>query len=320
MDHKALAPYLERVRSIKMEDLPGATCSCHVCKVATPKGGETVPKDDKFIAEELALAATLLKLWEDAVASTGIVDSITTAGATRNTHTISTALDNADVSLSQTIFDDGDGEATKDTMGTLRKTLLVGMLLSGAALTDYSRLMVSINRLLGGFTAQVRYFSNQYFTRIAHPALMDAVLSAGTSLTGLEDYGKVLADEMAKAIWNTGPYWRIVANQTTSRAHHYGILRGAQEQGKLGYKLVAVLDRRTTELCRNLDGKEFWVADGIAHLERIAETEPEDIAKVAPWVKAEDVKDKSASDLSTMGVLVPPFHANCRTTLVAIST
>ena len=70
MTAKQLAPYLDRVSKV---ELPPTTCGCaHCMKAAKQPGGETVPKDDHFIKEELALAALLLALWEAAVASTGI--------------------------------------------------------------------------------------------------------------------------------------------------------------------------------------------------------------------------------------------------------
>ena len=311
-----LAPYIERVRNVVPH---GCGCSCCAQKAEKVKGGETVPKGDKFIKEELELAATLLALWEDAVDRTGIVDSIITAGDTRNTHNIDTALDNADVSLSQTVID--DDEEIADTNKPIKTAFLIGFGLAGATALSASRMAVSIGRILNGYNRQVQYFANQYFRRIAHPSLLKIVLAHGNDLHGNEDYGQVLKEAMDRYVLEgTEAYWRLVANHTISRAHHYGILRGAQEQGKLGYRLVAVLDTRTTELCLELNGREFWVADGINHLEKVAECDPEDISKVSPWVKAEDVKGKTSDELVEMGVMVPPFHGNCRTTLVTINT
>jgi len=315
MTAKQLAPYLDRVSKV---ELPPTTCGCaHCMKAAKQPGGETVPKDDHFIKEELALAALLLALWEAAVASTGIEATIKAAGATRNVNVIDTTLENADEDMAKATFTD---EGKKESEDTLHKSFMVGFLLAGAAAAAAARMAASIKRTLFGYNSQVGYWTNHYFARIAHPALMEAVLADGVSITGTNDLEAVLEAVMARVIKGTEVYWRIVANQTMSRAHHYGILRGAQEQGKLGYRLVAVIDLRTTDLCRGLDGKEFWVADAIEHLERVAETDPADIGKVAPWVKWDDVKGKSNAELSSLGVLCPPFHSFCRTTLVAFST
>ncbi|MGK3946915.1 hypothetical protein ABK046_52185, partial [Streptomyces caeruleatus] len=66
------------------------------------------------------------------------------------------------------------------------------------------------------------------------------------------------------------PYWRLVANQASSRAYHYGLTRAGLSLGYTGYRLDAVIDKATTPVCRSLDGKVFWLADAVQRLEKLA--------------------------------------------------
>ena len=86
-------------------------------------------------------------------------------------------------------------------------------------------------------------------------------------------------------------------------------------RGYRAYRLDAVIDSRTTEVCRSLNGKEFWLADAVARLEKLARVAPEEIAEQSPWLALEDVDGMDSAALSKNGILTPPFHANCRTTM-----
>jgi hypothetical protein len=47
----------------------------------------------------------------------------------------------------------------------------------------------------------------------------------------------------------------------------------------------------------------------------MAAQDPEDVKTIAPWPKLEDIKGKSSKELVAQGVIVPPYHFFCRTTL-----
>lgn len=99
-------------------------------------------------------------------------------------------------------------------------------------------------------------------------------------------------------------------------------------------KYVALLDQRTTELCREIDGYEFRVAPAQTRIEELNLLEPGDFAREmyenptakafrkdpVPFIKKfldEDEKTVSDEFVAT-GLAVPPLHLNCRTRLVAI--
>lgn len=167
-----------------------------------------------------------------------------------------------------------------------------------------------------GMVAASKYYTNEYFSRIVLPAMVNDINSKITSGDPFDDtFYRALRKSMEDRLKSV-PYWRTVANQAASRAYHYGMTRAGMARGYKGYRFTAVLDERTTATCRHLHGKTFWLADAVNHLEKVARAAPETIKDVAPWATEEDVKDMDAAMLTASGFMVPPLHANCRSTIV----
>lgn len=93
----------------------------------------------------------------------------------------------------------------------------------------------------------------------------------------LDRMAKALAERMQVSLSNAR---RLVATETAFVVEQ-ATLAGYRESGVVQeYEILATLDSRTSEICRQMDGKRF----------KLSEAEP--------------------------GVTAPPFHPNCRTTIV----
>jgi len=104
-----------------------------------------------------------------------------------------------------------------------------------------------------------------------------------------------------------------------SRGYHYGYLKSLEQQRVIGYRFRATVDARTSRVCLSMNGREFLVSSAVNILEGLAEDPSPDAAKTrTPWVKVGDVTGKSAQELTAMGVIVPPLHARCRSTIEPI--
>lgn len=64
---------------------------------------------------------------------------------------------------------------------------------------------------------------------------------------------------------------QMVSNLATARAHHFGFLDWAQENGIEYYAVEATLDSRTCAACAAMDGKVFRIRDALAYKERFLE-------------------------------------------------
>jgi hypothetical protein len=128
------------------------------------------------------------------------------------------------------------------------------------------------------------------------------------------------------------------------------------EAGVRQYRIEAVLDEQTTNICRYLHGKTFSVADALRRFDRIEQLEdPEAIKQAMPWVREAQDRDTgrtrlyvdggagrtdiaevtrsamgtrddrgdfrplvSDAILSDMGIGYPPYHGLCRSTTLAV--
>jgi SPP1 gp7 family putative phage head morphogenesis protein len=150
-------------------------------------------------------------------------------------------------------------------------------------------------------------------------------------------------------------YWELVASSFIGQGRSFAQMSSYAEAGIQRYRIEAVLDERTTHICRYLHGKSFEVADALRRFERVETMEqPEDIKRELPWVRegrdaetgrtrlyvdggagrrmiaevsrsGTGIRDDPgefrplASDrgLADVGVGFPPFHALCRSTCLA---
>lgn len=142
------------------------------------------------------------------------------------------------------------------------------------------------------------------------------------------DIDFVLAERLRVASFVTGK--RLVdigANLNTSRLVQFGAL--SEMQGKLQetYRLKAVLDSRTSQICQRLHGRTFKINRAVDMLATALGTQnPAEMAGIHPWLKGDKASLRNYERLSNKelseryGVLVPPFHPNCRTIVVRLST
>jgi len=149
-------------------------------------------------------------------------------------------------------------------------------------------------------------------------------------------------------------YARVVAGVAVTRARAYSDVSGYRDAGIEYLEVQAILDERTTEICRALDGTIVEVDVVYNQQMRALEIDnPEDIRKVSPFMV--ERKDPSGQqyietmngyrvadvvrsgmgrlddrgefkfhrlgrDLTNVGVGVPPYHYNCRSTTVPRTT
>ncbi len=175
----------------------------------------------------------------------------------------------------------------------------------------------SVQRVLEEMVDVAQWNTNQYFNQQVIPSLQRQINNAFNNADAFSQLDITpIRDALNKRLKSV-PYWRVVANAATSRSYHYGLLKAAQFQGFRGYEFKAVLDEKTTDICRSLDGKVWSIASAISKFEQVAGSDdPDEVKRVFPWTRFKDVQGLSVDELQAMGVMVPPLHGNCRSTLL----
>lgn len=161
---------------------------------------------------------------------------------------------------------------------------------------------------------------------------------------------KQLAKQMNVAFGSTvnnEHYWNIVGSSYVNRSRNWANLEVFNELDIEEYEILAVLDERTSSVCRAMNGKRFSVQKQIKMLERATEAESlDEFTKKVPWLSTKKKEDgiievgirrprsfvtvlsgktlesaqfvKPVKDLQGLGFGLPPFHGLCRTTVIEV--
>ncbi|MBS1793362.1 MAG: hypothetical protein JSS81_05880 [Acidobacteria bacterium] len=169
-----------------------------------------------------------------------------------------------------------------------------------------------------------KFFVDRYFKD-------GAALFGRESTEELADF-RAAAGEKLKNF--TDRQTKTIVQTSVSRVRNWAHI-GSLSQAKIQLaRIVATLDSRTTEICRELDGKLLRVGVAQTAIERLNQLEPGDFAAelyespIGKAISKEPVKTiqsfleddgKTISDkLVEMGRGFPPYHPNCRTRMEGI--
>ncbi len=126
-------------------------------------------------------------------------------------------------------------------------------------------------------------------------------------------FESALSNELQQFSWR---YWEGFANHVVTRSRELGHVDGYIQAGVEYYQVKAVLDHRTTEICRQMHGRVFHVSQAVELKNKLLNAQnPEEVKQIAPWMRPDQVEGKPTSKLPN-GLALPPYHFNCRTRTV----
>ena len=112
-------------------------------------------------------------------------------------------------------------------------------------------------------------------------------------------------------------YWRGFAANGMNRTRQFGLIQSWQDVGVTELEILAVMDERTSDICRELNGNIIPVSRCAGQRDQLMAAEnPEDVKTIAPWPTLESIQNVGTNNIMNQGVVTPPYHFNCRTTLV----
>ncbi len=160
------------------------------------------------------------------------------------------------------------------------------------------------------------------------------VLNSGLSQNELADE---FNNRLGKKYASLGRgYFTILASNVANTSRNFGALRTYYEYDIRDYEFLAILDRRTTEICRSMDGKTFHVETAIAVVKELyMAMSPDDVKAIKPFLSWDDdeeapyfIRDgeriylpmgNSVNDndmIARWGCSIPPLHYLCRSTII----
>lgn len=117
-------------------------------------------------------------------------------------------------------------------------------------------------------------------------------------------------------------YWRLVTDNMATRTRESGRVTGYERTGIFALRIKAVIDDRTSDICRALDGRIIMLDSVVEHRNEYVEAlraKDREAAKAA-WPMLEELHaadvERYPDNLAPPGIGGPPYHFYCRTTLV----
>jgi hypothetical protein len=125
-------------------------------------------------------------------------------------------------------------------------------------------------------------------------------------------------------------YWQGLAEHTALRIREFGRLQGYKKAQAKYYKLVVILDDRTSDICRALaaQDKVYPLNDATDVMDNLMALDTKSnslddardyIKALAPWVSNDQIVYNSNDEpigVSGAHTPFPPFHWKCRTTTI----
>jgi SPP1 gp7 family putative phage head morphogenesis protein len=129
-----------------------------------------------------------------------------------------------------------------------------------------------------------------------------------------------IADAAVPSTFETNPeaYFEILANNAALMARNVGGLIAMENAKIQKYRISAILDRRTSAICRALDGRVFSVSAGMEMVNTVIGLDSaQELKETFPWSKWQSGKvgpDTPANNdkIATQGLGFPPYHGSCR--------
>lgn len=229
------------------------------------------------------------------------------------------------------LADAPDEAATLDLLRGLDLAALAGAALPAAALNDLNEALYLAGAVEG--TGQRLKFSlgppdyraldligqQNYFWLMEHysgevqqgfDGLLNQAYAEGWSRVRLAEALRAHFQDLKPA---SRSYFNGLADHSARKLRELGRVAGYERAGITHVKVKAILDQRTSTICRALNGRILPVATLAAQKERILNAKgKEELKRAAPWLK--DLT--AASDLPENYGL-PPYHYRCRTITVA---
>jgi len=139
-----------------------------------------------------------------------------------------------------------------------------------------------------------------------------------------------LKDQFNDLANRSAHYWQGLAEHTALRIREFGRLLGYKKAKARYYKLVVILDDRTSDICRALAAQDkiYPLNDAIEVMDNLMALDTksnslddarEYIKALAPWIKDDQIEyDSEMNPVGISGAHTPfpPFHWKCRTTTV----
>ncbi len=157
---------------------------------------------------------------------------------------------------------------------------------------------------------KTKFYAENFVDRILEPQLIQAAEKSRLTESYIDDN---ITDNN---------YWAVLSGNLVIKNYHLGYLSALAALDVVTFEYKAVLDNRTTKICRSLDGQLFEVNPMLQKLKNYFSSDPSSSVNGMQFA-SRDYEDEveagniSRSELQDAGIPLPgSAHPNCRSSLV----
>ena len=153
---------------------------------------------------------------------------------------------------------------------------------------------------------------------------MDKELKQATldSIRGVGKNQKEIIELLDKAVpkimkdRHTMNHYRMVISNAANKSRNFSRTLTFEEIGVQKLEIVAIIDRKTSDICRTMNGRRIEVRRATSYVREVMATDPDEVVKKYPWPKSVPTGVSTENILDEISVTLPPYHGRCRTTTV----
>lgn len=175
---------------------------------------------------------------------------------------------------------------------------------------------------------QVFWLRNHYDSSVSQRMQEVLTQSLADDLT-TDELADQLQSEFKEVMKGSRVYFEGLAEHTGLRIREFGRLKNYEKIGAKFYKIVAVMDERTSDICRALNGKIFPLKPALDSMDAMFQVNEKmsfedaknELKRIAPFVKDSQIEYNNSGDpigINGSHTPFPPFHWRCRTRTVVV--
>lgn len=299
----------QRATLFMVDDILQTACGCHIEK------SEGVP-----LPFETEIAQALLSKWGDATDE--VVKKAVSALAAKGGDLTSEEIEAILRQVDRTMATEFALKVDAPVKGFLKQSYKVGKKEVFADRTAKATFDLVDDGAITWLQDHHVYWINTFYDQKVASGFTDFVAQAMRDGIGREAMGLQVKEFFSKypdVQVKPDSYWRGLAANATSRSHNFGGVQGYVEVKVKRLQILAVMDERTSAICRSLNGKIIPISAAVQQRDAMmAAASPEDVKQISPWVSADSIEGLSTQEIIDRGVVLPPYHFHCRTIVVEV--
>lgn len=181
---------------------------------------------------------------------------------------------------------------------------------------------VTDEEAIASLSEQFNFWIGNYYGEQIQTQIKDTLKGFFDSNKTIEEVAVEFSKLFEKYTNNGMEYFEGLAEHTSNRIRAIGQVTGMEKAGIEFYQILSIIDARTSEICRFMDGKIFKLSRAIEYRDKILSLKnPKDIKEYSKWISPKELteiqENKIADPDLPAGLTIPPFHWRCRSTIRA---